>query len=118
VLPPERPEDFVRRVTRRIASVRQAAGMTQEQFADALGTAARNIRRIEAGQNLTLYTLARIASVFGVRPDQLLVGDPGDQESHPSARPAKDRKARSPTPAAAEKTPRPRSKAERKRAKR
>jgi transcriptional regulator with XRE-family HTH domain len=73
VVPAERPEDFVRRVTRCIAALRQARGMTQDQLAEVLGTATRNVRRIEAGQNLTLYTLARVARVLGVRPDDLLM---------------------------------------------
>ena len=77
-MPPERPEDFVRRVARQIAEVRRSRGMTQDAFAEALSTATRNIRRIEAGQNLTLYTLARIAAVLGVKPRDLLPGDPGD----------------------------------------
>jgi transcriptional regulator with XRE-family HTH domain len=74
----EQPEDFVHRVTRRIAALRQSRGMTQEQFAGLLGTAPRNVRRIEAGQNLTLHTLARIARALGVAPDDLLTAE-GDR---------------------------------------
>ena len=51
--------------------------MTQDQFAEALGTATRNVRRIEAGQNLTLYTLARIGAVLAVPPRDLLPEDSG-----------------------------------------
>jgi transcriptional regulator with XRE-family HTH domain len=111
VLASERPEDFVRRVTRRIASVRQAAGLTQEQFADALGTAVRNIRRIEAGQNLTLYTVARIASVLGVRPDDLLAAGPKDENAVASKRVTKVRRSPDSIPPAAEAVARRRSKA-------
>jgi transcriptional regulator with XRE-family HTH domain len=70
----ERPEDFVIRVTRRIAEVRRARGMTQDQLAEAMGTATRNVQRLEAGQNLTLHTLSRIASALGVSPSELLAG--------------------------------------------
>jgi transcriptional regulator with XRE-family HTH domain len=80
-VPPERPEDFVRRVAEQIAEVRRTRGMTQDQFAEALGTATRNIRRIEAGQNLTLYTLARIARVLAVQPRDLLPSGSANQRS-------------------------------------
>ena len=66
------PDDFVRQVTRRIAAVRQARGITQEELAARLRTAVRNLQRIEAGQNVTLHTLARIAAALGVRPDDLI----------------------------------------------
>jgi len=102
-VPSETPQEFVRRVTRRIAELRREKGLTQDQFAEVLGTATRNIRRIEAGQNLTLFTLARIAAAIGVQPDDLLVSDvPGRRGS---SRPASA--LPSPTQAAAEKTKRP-----------
>jgi transcriptional regulator with XRE-family HTH domain len=84
----ERPEDFVRRTTRLIAETRRARGFTQETFAEALGTATRNVRRIEAGQNLTLFTLARIATVLGVAPRDLLP-EPADApaKASPAASP-------------------------------
>ncbi len=62
------------RVSRRIGEVRRAKGLTQDEVAERLGTATRALQRIEAGQNLTLYTLARIAAVLGVGPEELLVG--------------------------------------------
>ncbi len=67
------PEDFVRRVTKRIAKVRKMRGMTQEDLAARLRTAVRNVQRIEAGQNLTLHTIARVAAALGVRPEELFV---------------------------------------------
>ena len=78
-MPAERPEDFVLRVSRRIAETRRAKGWTQDQMAEALGTATRALQRIEAGQNLTLYTLARIASVLGVRPEELVAHAAGQR---------------------------------------
>ena len=48
-----------------IAKARQKARMTQGQFARAVGTTQSVISRIErANQNLTVKTLARIASVL------------------------------------------------------
>jgi DNA-binding Xre family transcriptional regulator len=32
----------------------------------------RNLQRIEAGQNLTLHTLARIAEALGTEPEELV----------------------------------------------
>jgi transcriptional regulator with XRE-family HTH domain len=78
----ERPEDFVLRVTRRIAQIRKARGLTQDQLAEAMGTATRNVQRIEAGQNLTLYTLSRIAAVLTVPPEDLLASDSSGQRRH------------------------------------
>jgi transcriptional regulator with XRE-family HTH domain len=67
------PNAFVREVTRRIGQVRRTLGMTQEEAAGRLGTTVKNWQRIEAGQNLTLHTVARIALVLGVGPDELLI---------------------------------------------
>jgi transcriptional regulator with XRE-family HTH domain len=66
------PQDFVVRVTQRIAEVRRAQGMTQTELAELLGTNLRNVQRIEAGQNLTLYTLARIAEALDLSPEELV----------------------------------------------
>ncbi len=97
----ERPEDFVLRVTGRISQIRRAKGLTQDEMAEKLGTATRAFQRIEAGQNLTLYTLARIADALGVRPDDLLgVG----VERHPQRTGKPERGP--PAQAAAEEPPR------------
>jgi transcriptional regulator with XRE-family HTH domain len=56
-------------VARRIAELRAARGLTQEDVAARLGTATKNYQRIESGQqNLTIRTLARLAAVFEVEP--------------------------------------------------
>jgi transcriptional regulator with XRE-family HTH domain len=72
----ERPEDFVLRVSRRIAEIRRSKGITQDQLAEVLHTATRNIQRLEAGQNLTLYTLARLAAALGVSAADLVGTEP------------------------------------------
>lgn len=82
----ERPAEFVIRVTRRVAELRRALGMTQDQLAEGLGTATRNVQRMEAGQNLTLHTLARIAAVLGVPPELLVEGGPPKASARRSAR--------------------------------
>jgi transcriptional regulator with XRE-family HTH domain len=72
----ERPEEFVVRVTRRIAEIRRSRGVTQDQLAEVLGTATRNVQRLEAGQNVTLHTLARIAAALDVTAADLVGTDP------------------------------------------
>jgi transcriptional regulator with XRE-family HTH domain len=68
----EDPEFLVRRVGRRIAELRQRAGLTQEELAEQLGVGWRYLSRAERGENLTLRTLAKIANVFGVEAKSLL----------------------------------------------
>lgn len=47
--------------------------MTQEELAIKLGIAVRNLQRVEGGhQNLTLLTVAKIATAIGMRPEDLL----------------------------------------------
>jgi transcriptional regulator with XRE-family HTH domain len=48
--------------------------MTQSELAAELGTSLRNLQRIEAGQNLTLHTIARIAAALGTEPEELVWG--------------------------------------------
>lgn len=67
----ERPDDLVRRVTRRVAAIRRLRGLTQEELAEKLGTATKNMQRIEAGQNVTLKTIGRLAAALGVRASEL-----------------------------------------------
>jgi transcriptional regulator with XRE-family HTH domain len=56
-----------RRVAAWLASLRQAAGLTQDELAAKLGIATRNLQRIESGrQNLTLQTIDKIARAAGV----------------------------------------------------
>lgn len=55
---------LVERVAASIRRLRKARGITGEQLAEKLGIAPQNLRRIEAGQNLTLRTLAKIADAL------------------------------------------------------
>jgi transcriptional regulator with XRE-family HTH domain len=49
-----------------IRSLREAKGWTQEEFAEATKYSVRTIQRIEASEDLPIYTLKRIADVLGV----------------------------------------------------
>ena len=66
------PQTVVEAVGRRIAEVRQHHALTQEEAAERLGISLRHMKRIEAGHNMTLFTLARIAFAFDVAPASLL----------------------------------------------
>jgi transcriptional regulator with XRE-family HTH domain len=69
------PPELIQVVARRIKALRQARGLTQDAVAEALGIAAKNVQRLEAGrQNLTLKTLAHVADVLDVEPWELLKG--------------------------------------------
>ena len=88
--PRSSPEkDFVARVTRRIAEVRNAKGVTQEELAALIGTAPRAYQRIEAGQNVTLRTIARIAAALNVSPEDLVSGQASLSLATPKPRRAK-----------------------------
>ena len=52
---------------RQLRAIRKAKGITTEQLAERLDTAVQNVRRIEAGQNITLRMLDRIATALGVQ---------------------------------------------------
>jgi len=54
IVVPQSPSAFAARVTRALAALRKERGITVEVLAERLGTAVQNVRRIEAGQNLTL----------------------------------------------------------------
>ena len=68
------PEQLVERVTARIAEIRRAKGFTQANMAERLGTATKNYQRIERGQNLTLWTMARIANALDVGVEEFFSG--------------------------------------------
>jgi transcriptional regulator with XRE-family HTH domain len=71
-VPGRDPESFVRDVTAQIGAARKAAGLTQDDAAKRYRTAVKNWQRIEAGQNITLHTLYRVAAVLGVSPESLV----------------------------------------------
>lgn len=67
-MPKEDAERVTKDVGRRVAELRRAAGLTQEEFAEKIGMDSTNLQRIElGGQNLTIRSLVRLASGLGVR---------------------------------------------------
>lgn len=63
-------EDAVlKNVGLRIAELREQRGLTQADLAGEIGVEPRNAQRYEAGVNLTLATLVRIANALGVAPE-------------------------------------------------
>jgi len=59
---------LLRGVGRRLAELRRAAGMTQQELADAYGATPKYVRLVEGGsENLTLITMLRLARL--VRAD-------------------------------------------------
>lgn len=65
-------DDTVKNVGRRVAELRVRAGLTQDQQAERLGFAIKYLQRIEGGgENLTIRSLVKIASAFGVRVTEL-----------------------------------------------
>jgi transcriptional regulator with XRE-family HTH domain len=74
---PERPEAAVKRVAKRIAEIRRAKGITQDEMAEKLRCATKNYQRIEYGQNLTIKTLTRIANLLDVTVTDLVPPPPG-----------------------------------------
>lgn len=66
-------------VARNITMARIEAGLSKIQFAKKLKTDPSNSARIEAGQNLTLDTIERVAKVLGVRAMDLLAHDRAEE---------------------------------------
>lgn len=86
------PEEVVRAVGRRIAEVRRASGMTQQELAGELDVATQWVSRVEQGaENLTLVSLARLANGLGVGLVDLLQ-PPTSRAS--TSKPGRPRKAR------------------------
>jgi HTH-type transcriptional regulator/antitoxin HipB len=64
---PARRVHLAQLVARRIAEIRSASGLTQEEFAARLDIATKNVQRLESGrQNLTLRTIERVAEALRV----------------------------------------------------
>ena len=66
-------DQFLKLVGERIRAARRRAGLKQSDLASAIGAKQPYIVAIEAGENLTLKSLARISSVLGVKPMMLLL---------------------------------------------
>ncbi len=76
-------DDTVKNVGRRVAELRAKARLTQEQQAERLGFTLKYLQRIESGgENLTIRSLVKVASVFGV-PVTELFRNPRTQQAGP-----------------------------------
>lgn len=65
--PEQQPADVLRDLGRRIAELRAARGLTQEQLAERLDVTFQYLQRIEAGrENLTVRSLVRLATALEV----------------------------------------------------
>jgi len=88
VLQRENAERIKERVGRRVAEVREERGWTQQECAERLDMPLKNLQRIEAGANLTLATLVRLANGLGIAVRELF-----DDPTTKKARPGRPRKS-------------------------
>ena len=84
----ETAERVIEDVGRRVAEIRRQRGWTQQEAAEHLKMPLKNLQRVEAGMNLTLRTLARVAHGLGIRARALL-DDPGSRTKRKRGRPPK-----------------------------
>lgn len=64
----------MRDVGRRIAELREGAGLTQQQFAERLEMSGQYLRRVEAGEiNLSIRSLVKFAQAVRVEVESLFV---------------------------------------------
>jgi transcriptional regulator with XRE-family HTH domain len=62
------PDRLVQDVGRRLAELREARGLTQQEVADELGVSMRHVQAVEAGtKNLTLRSIAVFANAVRAR---------------------------------------------------
>lgn len=73
-------------VARRLAELRRARNLTQEEAADVTGVAWRHLQRLEAGtENPTIETLYRVVAGYGATLGDLF-GEPGGEPAPPRLR--------------------------------
>ncbi|MGM9608420.1 MAG: helix-turn-helix domain-containing protein [Oscillospiraceae bacterium] len=68
-------------VGRQIRKAREAAGLTQERFAELIGISPQNVSCVERGlAGVSLTVLRRMCEILRVSSDTLLMGDLGDND--------------------------------------
>ena len=68
-------------VGRRVRQAREAAGLTQERFAELIGISPQNVSCVERGlAGVSLTVLRRMCEILRVSSDLLLMGDLGDND--------------------------------------
>ena len=77
---------FIEQVTTRLAETRRSQGITQEQLADQLDIPVQHVKRVEAGQNVTLETLVRFAIALGVSVEVVFEANPDGPRKPPPSR--------------------------------
>jgi transcriptional regulator with XRE-family HTH domain len=82
----EDPDRVIADVGRRVAEIRRELGWTQQEAAEHLRMPLKNLQRIEAGMNLTIRTLTRVARGLRVRARELL-DEPKSRERRRRGRP-------------------------------
>ena len=71
------PDQIAEQSGRRIAELRQQMGWSQTELAGAIRGSFQWVSQIEAGQNLTVHTLVKVANAFGITLQELFeVPDP------------------------------------------
>lgn len=84
--PRETSTSVIEDVGRRVAELRSERGWTQQEAAEQLAMPLKNFQRIEAGTNLTIRTLVRVALGFEV-PTRVLFDSPAKREKRRRGRP-------------------------------
>lgn len=74
------PDKIAKQIGRRIAELRQGQTWSQEELADKLRTKFQWVSQLEAGQNLTIHSLVKVANAFKVPLEELLTApDPSNK---------------------------------------
>lgn len=90
------PNPFYQAVGSRIRAVRELAGLSQDQLAEAAGTNGDFVGRVERGlQNMSLMTIGRLAIALEVAPSLFFEGvvpqpDVGERPRRRNARGARE----------------------------
>ena len=74
-------------VGRRVRQAREAAGLTQERFAELIGVSPQNVSCVERGlAGVSLTVLRRMCQILRVSSDALLLDRPGGGDAEALAR--------------------------------
>ena len=74
---PAKPPDLKRTLSRNVLRLRQAAGMSHAELAEASGVSVRTLRRIENGEvDTTLRMIVALGNGLGVDPGTLVAERP------------------------------------------
>lgn len=78
------PDKTAEQIGRRIAELRQGKGWSQQELADKLRTTFQWVSQLEAGQNLTVHSLVKVANAFKLPLEELLIApNPANKRKGP-----------------------------------